>query len=744
MAASGRRVEAALMVTIPAGTTTYTLSASGVTATNSGTRGGVPVYGVKVTGSDDTVVNTGTLLGAQAGITLLGANDVVDNRVGGYIHATGSGGFNGVLFPSSNPGQGVVINAGIIAAGPAGSAVVEANGGSVINLSTGTLSGSGIYIAGAAGTVANYGLIAGGNRYGGIALTAGGNVTNFAGGTIAAGAGPYGILIAGGTGTVTNAGTISSTIVGRPAITFPAGYADRLVWHPGAVLNGLVDGGNAPGAASVTTLELASAASVGTLTGLGTQIVNFGSIAVDAGATWTLAGSNTLAALATLSIAGTLTNTGTLANNGRIVMGAGTFAAGTVAGTGTIAFGALPGGVLTLAAATDNTIANMAEGQTIDLLGRTVTDLALLPGNTLRLSLSDAGTLDLKLDPAQDFTGLFFHHTTAGADSRITESAVPCFAEGTRVLTEGGEVAVECLMIGDRLATSGGGFRPIAWLGRRLVACARHKAPHDVWPIRIAAGAFAPLVPRAILHLSPDHAVLIDGVLIPVRYLENGTTIRQHPVEAITYWHVELDRHDVILAEGLECESYLDTGNRGAFSNGDGPMGLHPDFARCIWGTNACAPLVTEGPELLAARLALLDRAIALGFAPSQDPEVHLMTAQSNLRPEVAGTRHRFALGGGVAEVRLRSLNAVPAHIAAAGADHRRLGLAVRAISGDGTAIRLDDPRLGAGWHPPEDGAGWRWTDGDAALLTAGISALDIDIAFAAPAWIAPPRMRAA
>ena len=101
-----------------------------------------------------------------------------------------------------------------------------------------------------------------------------------------------------------------------------------------------------------------------------------------------------------------------------------------------------------------------------------------------------------------------------------------------------------------------------------------------MWPIRIQAGAFAPNTPRRDLLLSPDHAVYVDGRLIPVRYLVNGASIAQVETDSVTYWHVELDRHDVILAEGLAAESYLDTGNRSVFVKGapldDQPVALDP------------------------------------------------------------------------------------------------------------------------------------------------------------------------
>ncbi len=73
----------------------------------------------------------------------------------------------------------------------------------------------------------------------------------------------------------------------------------------------------------------------------------------------------------------------------------------------------------------------------------------------------------------------------------------------------------------------------------------------------------------------------------------------------VTYWHVELDCHDAILAEGLAAESYLDTGNRAAFENGGAAVQLQPDFAYGVWEALGCAPLVCTGERLAAIRAAL-------------------------------------------------------------------------------------------------------------------------------------------
>ncbi len=189
-------------------------------------------------------------------------------------------------------------------------------------------------------------------------------------------------------------------------------------------------------------------------------------------------------------------------------------------------------------------------------------------------------------------------------DSAYT-AATACFAEGTRIATPEGACAVEQLAVGQEVKLARGGAAPVQWLGHRRVDCTRHPRPHDVWPVRVRPGAFGPGAPARGMRLSPDHAVFVDDVLIPIRHLANGTTIAQAPCDAVTYWHVELARHDVILAEGLPCESFLDTGNRAAFENGGAAVQLFADFAQRMWDGDACAPLVLAGPALEAARATL-------------------------------------------------------------------------------------------------------------------------------------------
>jgi hypothetical protein len=190
---------------------------------------------------------------------------------------------------------------------------------------------------------------------------------------------------------------------------------------------------------------------------------------------------------------------------------------------------------------------------------------------------------------------------------------IACFVAGTRLATESGEVAVQSLRMGDRVrAVLSGRWEAVAWIGHRVVDIVRHPHKAQVWPIRVSAHAFAPCQPGRDLWLSPHHGVYVNDVLIPVGLLVNGTTIRQIQLPAIDYWHVELPRHEVVLAEGMPAESYLDTGDRTDFLLSGPFTTLFPTFGSRRADNEGCAPLILEGPELEAARGLVAERA-ALG-----------------------------------------------------------------------------------------------------------------------------------
>ncbi len=256
-----------------------------------------------------------------------------------------------------------------------------------------------------------------------------------------------------------------------------------------------------------------------------------------------------------------------------------------------------------------------AEGGTIN--GFAVGNEVLIPGASFAHALFNAGSLTspgtlilsggagapLSLAVAGIYTPNNFLATSDSSGTTVT--LVACFMAGTRIATTMGDVAVERLAIGMHVLTDDAGSMPVEWIGHRDIDCASHPEPIQVWPVCVRAGAFGNGVPVRDLWLSPDHAVFVDGVLIPVKHLINRTSIVQMPRALVSYYHVELPRHAVILAEGLTVESYLDTGDRRLFAKGGAATGPRRGSAAWIWETESCAELVQSGAIPREVRRAL-------------------------------------------------------------------------------------------------------------------------------------------
>ena len=160
--------------------------------------------------------------------------------------------------------------------------------------------------------------------------------------------------------------------------------------------------------------------------------------------------------------------------------------------------------------------------------------------------------------------------TTDAPDSGFyidaTLATAPCYCRGTRILTPSGEIPVEDLQVGDHVTTVSGEARVIRWIGQRSYAGRFAARNRDIQPIVIERGALGDDLPRRDLWVSPLHALLLDGILIPARALLNGSSIRQaSAVAEVRYFHLELDSHDVIYAEGAAAETFLDDDSRGLF-----------------------------------------------------------------------------------------------------------------------------------------------------------------------------------
>jgi hypothetical protein len=317
----------------------------------------------------------------------------------------------------------------------------------------------------------------------------------------------------------------------------------------------------------------------------------------------------------------------------------------------------------------------------------------------------------------------------------------PCYAEGTRVLTVRGEVAVEDLEVGDEAVTASGGTRPVIWIGSRRVRCDIHPNPAEVNPVRIRKGAFGEGLPVRDLVVSPGHAVFVDGVLIPAHALVNGATVVQEAMDRVRYFHVELDAHDVLLAEGLPCESYLDDGNRTTFGNSPEFTALHGRLDPKSW-EHACAPMVAAGPQLAEVQRRLLARAEAMGWTRVEAPDLHLMADGVAIAPVMAKA-NRFWFAAPVArELALASASSTLAHTLPGVTDARRLGVAVSELKLDGQPLDLTGHALGQGFHALETHGehAWRWTDGEGrlALTLAEPAMLEVALLMVSPTWKRP------
>jgi hypothetical protein len=365
-------------------------------------------------------------------------------------------------------------------------------------------------------------------------------------------------------------------------------------------------------------------------------------------------------------------------------------------------------------------ISGFAAGDTIDFSGTaapvspnsyTDTFNALSGDTTFTIALDGGGTKVFSLQG--DYVGTPFLLSTTGSGGMLFSDAA-CFAPGTRILTTQGETPVEDLAIGDVAVLADGATSPVTFIGYRLFDLRRHPRPETVSPVRIAAGALADGIPARPLILSPDHALLLDGVLVQTKDLIDGIAITQDlTATTIRYYHVELETHGILLAEGVAAESFLDTGHRGIFDNADEPLLLHPDLMQIRREAESVAPLCHDGEKLASIRAQLHARKLALGFSVIDATATTLIAGGKSLRP-IAGDPAfiSFDLPEGVTEAVLKSEVFVPAMVYPGSGDRRRLGLAIGEIMVDGQKIAPEDILDPADLHASSAGDPHRWTRG--------------------------------
>jgi autotransporter-associated beta strand protein len=305
------------------------------------------------------------------------------------------------------------------------------------------------------------------------------------------------------------------------------------------------------------------------------------SLAPAAGATLTLTGSISDGGASgnlVLNGPGTVVLSGQNSFSGGITIEQGTLelSAATAAGTGNITFSNDPSLVIDGTTLPTNTISGFAPGDVIDLSSIKYTGGQPTLSNSDVLTFTEGGTT-YSLNFDDSVSGEVFS-AVADPSGGGTEISLACYCRGTLITSEHGDVAVEDLRVGDLLMTVDGSAKPVVWIGRSTVK-ARFADPVRSYPIRIKAGALGENVPSRDLLLSPDHALLVEDVLIHAGALVNGTSIsRERAVpETFVYYHVELNDHSLILAENTPAETFVDNVDRMNFDNWAEHEALYPE-----------------------------------------------------------------------------------------------------------------------------------------------------------------------
>ncbi len=134
-----------------------------------------------------------------------------------------------------------------------------------------------------------------------------------------------------------------------------------------------------------------------------------------------------------------------------------------------------------------------------------------------------------------------------------------CFCKGTLIETSKGQRPIEALTTDDHVLTIDHGFQQIRWIGHKQC-----QAKGKLAPVHFATGTIGNTRP---LKLSPQHRVMLEGwqvelvsddaqALTPAINFVDDTDIRQIEGGTVDYYHLMLDRHEIIFAEGAPAESF--------------------------------------------------------------------------------------------------------------------------------------------------------------------------------------------
>ena len=187
--------------------------------------------------------------------------------------------------------------------------------------------------------------------------------------------------------------------------------------------------------------------------------------------------------------------------------------------------------------------------------------------------------------------------------------------------------------------------------------------------------------------------------MIPVDTLINGRTIVQRERASRSNTGTSSSTATILLmAEGLACESYLDTGNRIGFGNG----GVSRDSKH--W-SQTCLPH-TSRPARWSRRPKRLcsNRPSRLSFPVTFDPDLHIVADGQRIDAMPLGDKRYLFVLPAERDAQLRCARRVffaPCETIAFNGDNRVLGVCVTRLQIDGDDLPLDSA-LASGWHAPQ------------------------------------------
>jgi hypothetical protein len=684
--------------------------------------------------------------GTASGLTQVTAAQAVSG-----VAVSGAVEFENRLEASGYSGTALLVQGGGEALfGAAATAVlggdVTLSAGTLVVLGTAFSTSGNVTLTGASEAVVTGALTASGS------LALAGGVFNIGGAATLGGAmlGSAGTLLAYGTaaaslGAVSNAGGV--TLENDATLSVASYDGAGMLALGGTALLG-VSGGMTAEAGAGISVGLGAMLTAGTLADAGAMAVA-GRVSVAAGlsAAMVLAGgavtaagfSGGLVGYGALAAAG-IADTGTIeALRGRLILAGSIIDAGLLE-VGTSAAlelsGAVSGAAVSFAGADAELVLDDVAAGFSGIANMTGSDVVDLVGVAPSLVSYSGGTVSV-LDTQGNTVTAFAVQTVAGqpAVSIISDNAggslltlgdeMPCFARGTRLLSPSGYRPVEELRPNDPLITASGERRPVRWVGWRTLDLGLTPA-RNALPVLIMPGAFGPGRPQRMLRLSPLHCVYADGLLIPVTHLVNGATILRERAAAATYYHVELDRHDILLADGLECESYFCAGNRGA---------LYHELGRRSPAVKPYAPSVTSGARLAAVRRRLHGIALGAGFSPGFVPQLRVLSEAGTAIPAITRAGHgreaRVEFAKPVKRLTLLAGASAPAETDPNSEDWRALSLCLGEMKG---------ATLGDGWQPCAPGDGGVWMGARAELhLNRARRRILLPLAAISQRWMRPP-----